>query len=135
MPYIPEELQTKITLMAYQLSPHPLATIFNQHKTFYSEGGINLYKLEFYDFLDDVPYKYTRHKDLILARNDLIIRFLPPPCSCPDRIRAVFKFELWNHMDDDTFVVVQERAWKSRTPFDYLVKDIIKDLEPMPFLK
>ena len=130
LPYIPEELQTKITLMAYQLSPHPLATIIKESKTFYCERCVSLARLDFFDFLDDVPYKYIKFKNQLTYHNDVIVRFLPKPEGASDKlVRAVFKMELWNHIDDDICEIVQSRAWKSRTPFDYFVKDLINDVE------
>jgi len=136
MPYIPEELQTKITLMAYGLSPHPLATLIKESKTFYCERCVSLARLDFFDFLDDVPYKYIKFKNLQTYHNDVIVRFLPKPKGASDKmVYAVFKMELWNHIDDDTCEIVQERAWKIRTPFHYFVKDLINGVDCMWNLK
>ena len=88
MPYIPEELQTKITLMAYGLSPHPLATLIKESKTFYCERCVSLARLDFFDFLDDVPYKYIKFKNLQTYHNDVIVRFLPKPEGVSEKKEA-----------------------------------------------
>jgi len=122
MPYIPEELQTKITLMAYGLSPHPLATLIKESIT-YKHCSATLCVLNYYDFLDDLPHKYLKDRDMEEYTN-IEIEFMPKSdCDCI-KARFFFEFETETHR----YEMSESRMWKKNTLFDRYVTYLIKDV-------
>ena len=134
MPYIPEELQTKITLMAYHLSPHPLASLIKESVS-YECWGATLCVLNHYDFLDDVEWKYLRDKNF---EDDLVIEIKFLPNTCDGLMKADFiinldvdEYDPINDMSVGNYIEVkQQRAWKKNSPFGDYVKWLIKDERP-----
>ena len=75
---IPEELIHKITLMSYQLSPHPLAKIIKINRAFIKEIDNKIQdKYELYQKIADMPnqeefFQSFLYRDLYQSINDLV---------------------------------------------------------------
>ena len=136
---IDECIVNKITLMAYHLSPHPLATLIKESVS-YKCWGATLCVLNHYDFLDDVEWKYLKEKDF---EEELCIeiKFFPDTRDGLKKADFIIRLQDYEYNDVDDaeekmyIEIKQRRAWKKNSQFDKYVNWLIKYNVPFWDLK